>query len=356
MKNGVWVVVAGAAVAVAAVGCRGESQTKTVAPGKAEAAGSGISEHRQMDVEQPAAPSADPQKVVARVGGEDIRQAEVNKVVDGQIAQYGAQVPENFRAQMRAQMQPRVIEMLIAQRVLRAEAAKRGMDVDADELAARVDKLAESLPEGVTLDEALERRGMDRRELLANIKEGMQFEKMIDAETEGKIVKPTEADAQAFYDEKKAEYFTTKESAHASHILVKPETEDDQGWAKAREEIEALAKQLADGADFATLAGEHSACPSKAKGGDLGEFARGQMVPEFDAAVFSQELNVVGKPVKTQFGYHLIKVTRKQVAGEVPFDEVKERIIKSLEGEAKAKRAEAFIEELKAKADVVLVD
>ena len=84
--------------------------------------------------------------------------------------------------------------------------------------------------------------------------------------------------------------------ARARHILVDSE-----------ELCSTLKKQIEDGADFAEVAKENSSCPSGKKGGDLGEFGPGQMVKEFDDVVFSGDLGVVHGPVKTQFGYHLIK-------------------------------------------------
>jgi len=89
-------------------------------------------------------------------------------------------------------------------------------------------------------------------------------------------------------------------SATARHILVVSE-EDCQNLKQAIEE----------GGDFAELAKEHSTCPSGKSGGDLGEFGPGQMVPEFDAVVFSADVGVVQGPVKTQFGYHLLEVTSR---------------------------------------------
>ena len=86
--------------------------------------------------------------------------------------------------------------------------------------------------------------------------------------------------------------------ATARHILVA-----DQQAA------EELKTQIENGADFAEMAREHSSCPSKAQGGDLGEFGPGQMVPEFDRVVFSAEVGKVHGPVRTQFGYHLIEIT-----------------------------------------------
>lgn len=84
--------------------------------------------------------------------------------------------------------------------------------------------------------------------------------------------------------------------AHALHILV-----------DTKQEAEALKQQLADGARFADLAKKHSQCPSAKKGGDLGEFRRGEMVPAFDKVVFGKPTLEVHGPVKTAFGWHLIK-------------------------------------------------
>lgn len=84
--------------------------------------------------------------------------------------------------------------------------------------------------------------------------------------------------------------------ACALHILV-----------KTREEAEKLKQQLAKGADFGKLAKQHSTCPSGKKGGDLGEFRQGQMVKAFDDAVFKGAVLEIIGPVKTQFGFHLIK-------------------------------------------------
>jgi peptidyl-prolyl cis-trans isomerase C len=89
--------------------------------------------------------------------------------------------------------------------------------------------------------------------------------------------------------------------ARARHILVDSE-----------ESCESLKTQIEGGADFAVVAREHSTCPSGARGGDLGEFSPGMMVPEFDKVVFSCAVGEVQGPVQTQFGYHLIEVTARE--------------------------------------------
>ena len=88
--------------------------------------------------------------------------------------------------------------------------------------------------------------------------------------------------------------------ATARHILVDTE-----------EQCQSLKDEIAAGADFAELAAKHSSCPSGSRGGELGEFGPGMMVPEFDQVVFSADVNSVQGPVKTQFGYHLLEVTSR---------------------------------------------
>lgn len=88
--------------------------------------------------------------------------------------------------------------------------------------------------------------------------------------------------------------------AAARHILV-----------KTQQECETIKKQIEGGADFADMAKKHSQCPSGRQGGALGEFGPGQMVREFDEVVFKGEVGKVLGPVKTQFGYHLIEITKR---------------------------------------------
>jgi peptidyl-prolyl cis-trans isomerase C len=89
--------------------------------------------------------------------------------------------------------------------------------------------------------------------------------------------------------------------ARASHILVKTEDQAKQ-----------IMKRLTDGEEFAAVAKRFSSCPSGKNGGDLGWFGKGMMVPEFEKVAFEEEVGKVVGPIKTQFGYHVIKVTGKK--------------------------------------------
>ncbi len=103
--------------------------------------------------------------------------------------------------------------------------------------------------------------------------------------------------AQAAFDDDTEKVYKT---VRAEHILVDTE---EQAWA--------IKSRITEGESFEELAKQYSKCPSKEKGGDLGYFVRGQMVPEFENAAFSTPIGGVSDPVKTRYGWHLIKVTRK---------------------------------------------
>ena len=148
-----------------------------------------------------------------------------------------------------------------------------------------------------------------------------------------KGIEVTEEEAKAFY-EANPQHFEKGATVSAKHILVKEE-----------EECTAILESIINGEkEFEEAAKEFSTCPSGAKGGDLGEFGKGQMVKEFEDAAFAAEIGHVVGPVKTQFGYHLIKVEEKRDAAVAPFAEVETKIRSSL---LQQKQNRAYTEKVK---------
>ena len=147
------------------------------------------------------------------------------------------------------------------------------------------------------------------------------------------------------YYEKNAAQFATPEMVRARHILILSDAKasaEDQAKAKAK--IEEIAQRIKAGEDFGTVAKEVSEDPGSApQGGELGWFAHGQMVPEFDKASFALNPGELSEPVKTQFGWHLIQLEEKKAAGQKPLDEVKDQIRTRLaQDEASGKVQEAL--------------
>ena len=172
-------------------------------------------------------------------------------------------------------------------------------------------------------------------------------------------------EAVAKFYEENARYFEKPEQVEASHILIKLDAADatnETAKAAAKAKAESLRAQVLAGTNFAELAAIHSDCPSKANGGSpskanggsLGSFGRGQMVKPFEEAAFALGTNEVSEVVETQFGFHVIKVTGKTPAGKTPLDEVRDQIKEHLSGDRKRDAVEAFVEDLKAKADIFI--
>ena len=150
-------------------------------------------------------------------------------------------------------------------------------------------------------------------------------------------VKVSDKDCRDYYEANK-EQFIAEEKVEASHILVKEE--------------ELANKLLADIKEgkisFEDCAKENSTCPSGKSGGALGAFGRGQMVPEFEEAAFSMNPGDVSEaPVKTQFGYHIIKVTSKIGNETIPYESIADEIMAALKNEKSRKAYESKINQLK---------
>ena len=143
-----------------------------------------------------------------------------------------------------------------------------------------------------------------------------------------------------------------EKEVHARHILFRAAAGDEKASKEAEEKIKAVIARLKKGEDFAKVAGEVTEDPSgKANGGDLGYFSKDQMVPEFSEAAFKLENGQISDPVKTQFGWHVIKVEDKRVKQAPKFEEVKPQIENFVVRKAQAElvtklRAEAKIERM----------
>ena len=229
-------------------------------------------------------------KVLAKVGALTVNESEVNEFIAGLGARgAGYNTPEGRRV---------ILEQLIGNKLLLQDARRNLIEGEAEFRAE-----------------------------LARLKERLLISYAGNKVIAG--VKITDDEVKKYYDENK-EQFNKGESVNASHILVDSE----------QKALELLGKIKAGEISFEDAARENSSCPSGQQGGSLGTFTRGQMVPEFDKAVFEMEEGEISEaPVKTQFGYHLIKLIEKNAAEPASFDEVKAELSEMLLTE---KRREAY--------------
>ncbi|GJL77718.1 MAG: peptidylprolyl isomerase [Nitrospinaceae bacterium] len=170
-------------------------------------------------------------------------------------------------------------------------------------------------------------------------------------------IEPTEEDLQEYYETKLGD-FRVKKKYKASHILFQLEpsqvdeaaSEEDRQKASeeaAKTEAEQALKKIREGADFAKTAKDLSDDPSSASnGGSLGEFDRGTMVPEFDDALEKLKIGEISEPVKSPFGYHIIRLDEKQEARTKPLSEVKEEVIKGIKETKSRQKARRIVKRI----------
>jgi len=202
------------------------------------------------------------------------------------------------------------INALIANKIIDLEAEKENIKVTNDEIEKRIDEIVEPYGGRDNLDEFFETYNTSMEDIKKNVAINLKVEKLL-----GPKIDITEDEMKSYFEENK-HTFDQQEQVRARHILV--DTEDKAMEVKAK---------LDAGEDFAALAKEYSLdTTNNEKGGDLGYFTRGDMVREFEEAAFSMEIGQISEPIKTSYGYHIIKVEDKKPAKEATYEEVKDQI------------------------------
>ncbi len=306
-------------------------------------------------------PTVDPNQPVVTINGDVVTEGQLGAVVDAQLRRAGPQmanIPPMYLEQMKKQMRQRVLDMMVSERLLDQQIAKANIVVTDDDVISSITEMGAQRTPPMTIEqfkEAIEAQGGNFDEAKEQYRKGLARQKFMETQWVGKI-DVNDADAQAYYDAKPAE-FTQEEKVKASHILVKfPESEagadPNLGKVAARAKITKLLGEVKDGGDFAEIAKANSDCPSSQKGGDLGFFAKGQMVPPFADAAFAMQPGDTSDIVETRFGYHIIRVTDRQEASVTPFDEAKAGIVDRLTRDKKTEVAQAFLDKIKSEATI----
>lgn len=237
---------------------------------------------------------------------------------------------------------------LITKKLLQAEAKNQGIILNQEKKDEIFNKQIEAIEENnnITEDqlvEALKKQGIESLEAYKKIFFEQNEGAILIGQLQKKIFDSITVEDKAVEDyyNKNIDSYKYGAQVKASHILV--DTEE-----KAREVLD----KLNNGADFAEVAKEYSTGPSGKNGGDLGYFEKGDMVPEFAEAAFSLKVGEISKPVKTKFGYHIIKVFDKKEAGVKSFAEVKDSIKSKLLNQKRQQAWSDLIKELREKADI----
>jgi len=293
-----------------------------------------------------------PETVLVQIGDVKITQAEVNtETADLEKMMKNRGIPpEQFKALL-PHFKAQIIDNLVQRTLINAECATKKIGISDEDVKKELDRFRSNLPKSMTLETVLKQSGLTQKMLENDIREQIKLERLLD------IKDPTEDETQAFYEENKSRYFDTPETVHARHILIKTDaTASADVKAAARKKADEVLTQLTNGGDFEKLAKEYSDCPSKEAGGDLGEFGRKKMVPEFEQVAFAMKTNEISTVVETQFGYHIIQTLDHNAPKTQSYDDVKARIATMIKGRKIQEKAIPFIDGLKEKTKVAYMN
>lgn len=267
-----------------------------------------------------------PRDAVVGVDGAILKKADLDKKLKAKMKLYGDMIPAEKKKEAREKLRKQLIEEFIMRTVLQNEVNSRKIMVTEKEIQGELNRMRAKLPADKKLEELLKENEISKDDISLELR----IRKLVKMDM-GKNTKPSSQEIIKFYEDHQGE-FKTPETAHVRHILVTIHADDDEKTkTEKKEKIEGLRKQILDGADFADVAKNNSKCPSRDKGGDLGEIRKGQTVKPFEEAAFSQEENAVGPVVTTEYGYHIIQVLKRNPGKVVALDEVKDQIARYLE-------------------------
>lgn len=307
-------------------------------------------------------PEAIQKTVYATVGDEKITKADMDEemkaTIDQLKQQYGDDYANNekIKDQLK-QMKVQYLNAMVNEKLMLKNAESVGVTPTDDELNEYADKQIEQLkqayPDDAQLQQVLEANGFTEDSYKDYAKKQYKLQKVQEAITAD--VEVTDDDAKAYYDENKDSQYTVGAGANAAHILIAEKGSDgnidfDASLAKANE----VKAKLDAGADFAQLASEYGTDGTKDKGGDLGFVAYNQANYDQDFLAGFKQLSEgqISDPVKSQFGYHIIKATGIKDEVVTPFDDVKEQIKSQLLQQQQSKAFNDKISEWKDAAKV----
>ena len=264
--------------------------------------GAGLAWAAQTQPETKDAPKADPEKVLAKVADREIREKDIDQVIR-MMGPQGAMMYDN------PQGRRAVLDELVSMHLFALKGAEEKLD---------------QTPEFKTAVETFRNQSLARAAIDASLKD----------------VTVSDEEAKKFYDEH-PDQFTQPERVHVRHVLISDDVTSADAIAKIQADLKA-------GVSFDEVAKSRSLCPSAAQGGDLGEVSKGQMVPEFEAAAFAlKNPGDLSEPVKTQFGWHIIRLEGRTPSSVEPFDTVKPQLVQYLTNEKKGEAFKNAVEGLK---------
>jgi len=286
--------------------------------------------------------------MIVKVNGTTITVTDLEKEVKGMLAQYQQQqVPLDQIQSMLPEIKKQAVESLINRQLLYDEVGRRNIVSDSNQVKEEIERIAASYPSQAEFEKHLSDNGFTLEQMEKDMDQQLKLDILIRGHLGFGDIQVTEEEASSFY-ESNPDSFQAPEQLRASHILLKATPDDPQDVkTQKRLELSGILGRIEKGADFSDMARNHSECPSKEQGGDLGFFGQGSMVKPFEDAAFALKPGETSEIVETQFGFHVIRLEEKKEARKETFDTVKGDITSHLVATKEQAKFDEFIIELR---------
>jgi peptidyl-prolyl cis-trans isomerase SurA len=265
--------------------------------------------------------------IVVRVNDQIITRSDVMRQEE-QLAQAAAQ--PNYPKDRLADEQKNLLRDMIDQQLLLSRAKELGLNADADVIRQLDDmRKKNNIGSMEELEQEARKQGVNFEDLKAQIRNQLLTQMVVRDEV-GRRLQMTQADAQKYYNEHKADFMQPEQIRLSEILIPTPESATDAQLAQADAKAKDVRAQLEQGADFADLARKYSGGPSAAQGGDLGLFKRGALAKVLEDQTFALQAGQVTQPIRTRQGYVILKVTKHDQAGPAPIADVQPQIEEAL--------------------------
>jgi peptidyl-prolyl cis-trans isomerase C len=290
--------------------------------------------------------------IAVNVDGKYLTKSQLEKEIKELMELYKDKIPKDKTKEIQANMKKQLVENFIIRTVLENEIEKRKIQATEKEINKSIEQIKESLPPSKKIADFLKENRLTKEKFNEDIAFTIKVKQLVQIDL-GNKAKPSSKEISKFYNENK-DKFVAPESVHVRHILIAIDKDDDEKTkAEKKSKIEDLHKQLIDGAAFAEVARKNSDCPSKENGGDLGIIKKGETVQQFEDAAFSQEKNVIGPVISTEFGHHIIQVIDHDKGKTITLADAKKEISDYLEQQKQAEAFNSLVKKLRDNAKIV---
>jgi peptidyl-prolyl cis-trans isomerase SurA len=294
-------------------------------------------------------------RVAAVVNTDIIALSEVEARAAPELARLRGEPDPVRRGELRAAVIKRVLDGLIGEKLMDAQVRELNIDVSEAEVDLGVDDVKrQNNVEGAQFEQLLAQEGYTMPAFRSFMKKHLSKLKLVNLKVRSKV-KVTDEDLKAEY-AKLSRDETQDFEVRARHILVQvqPKATPEQAEQARLKAVQLMAEAKKPGVDFAELAKAKSEGPSASDGGDLGFFKRGVMVAEFDKVAFGMPVGGISEPVRTKFGWHVIKVEERRSSPPRPYEEVRDVLRDRLTRVQLEKYTDQYVQELRAGATIDL--